>query len=126
MEIKHHIITIIILTSFILLFFLKKYIKSRKRIFLFVSVFLTCYFILLLSVFIVDYIDQLELMSYDIDNDGIFELNEQNDRQKELLYKNDLGVNLSPFFALFPSLMITLIFIIIHKIILKIISAKCF
>ena len=54
---------------------------------------------------------QMELSNYDLDNNGIFESNEQNEVQQKLWqeYINDTKINFSPFFMIVPSILFGLV-----------------
>ncbi|MCD9610688.1 hypothetical protein [Tenacibaculum maritimum] len=118
-DIKTHIIFFISLSGILSFLSINFYLKKEKKTSLFLFYFLTAYCILLVITLSSDLHNQYLLYSYDLNKNGIFELNEQNSTQQSLLEKNDLGINLAPFFSIFPSLLLAIMLIFIHIVIKK-------
>ncbi len=93
------------------------YRKYKTGWLLFASIAATVYTVMLLSIFWKYHYLQYELFQYDINKNGIFEINEQNETQQVLReeYLNDTRVNFSPFFAIIPSLLISLLLLLLWK-----------
>ena len=85
--------------------------KKPKWLVLLISIILSVYSLLMIGILVKDLSLQMELSNYDLDNNGIFESNEQNEVQQKLWqeYINDTKINFSPFFMIVPSILFGLV-----------------
>ena len=114
LDIKYHILFFIFIGILLSFLFFLCYKKKKKRYALVLFYFFLFYFVILIFVLFHDLVNQHNLSKYDINQNGIFEQNEQNVEQEALMYKNDLGINLSPFFVIFISFPIAIISAVVH------------
>ncbi|MFV0249307.1 MAG: hypothetical protein ACK5H1_10185 [Tenacibaculum sp.] len=113
-DIKFHLVFFLILGIIFTLILFLSYFKTKKTVILFLGYFCLSYCIFLTTTIIYDIKNQYLLYSYDLNKNGIFELDEQNLTQQNLIYKNDLGINFVPFFSIFISIPFAFILMAIH------------
>ena len=97
-EYKYSILLTAICSLIVSIYAFKSYNQNIKRGFsLFVSVALLTYSLMMIYIFTDYNYTRYHLYEYDLNSNGIFELNEQNQEQKDLWdeYINDTRVNLA-------------------------------
>ena len=124
-EYKYSILLTAICSLIVSIYAFKSYNQNIKRGFsLFVSVALLTYSLMMIYIFTDYNYTRYHLYEYDLNSNGIFELNEQNQEQKDLWdeYINDTRVNFAPFVLIIPSLFLGTLSILLRFIAKKVSS----
>ena len=121
-EHKYFILIIAICSLIISIYAFKSYNQKKRGVPLFVSVSLLTYSLMMICIFADYNYTYYHLYEYDLNSNGIFESNEQNQEQQDLWEKciNDTGVNFAPFTLIIPSLFLGTLSILLRFITKKI------